>query len=80
LVKKKGIEIQLSRKEFELLHLLVSKPGKIFKREEILGKVWNDVFVIERTVDVHISKLREKIGESYIHTIKGVGYKFWVEE
>ena len=67
----------LPRKEFELLSLLASKPGKVFKREDILDRVWgNDVVVGGRTIDVHISKLREKIGEQKFKTIKGVGYKF----
>lgn len=70
-------EINLPRKEFELLSLLVSKPGKVFKREEILDQVWgNDVIVGGRTIDVHIRKLREKIGDDKFITIKGVGYKF----
>ncbi|MCO6479054.1 MAG: response regulator transcription factor [Phaeodactylibacter sp.] len=74
----KGDEvIELAKKEFELLHLLVSKPGKVFSREEIFNKVWGtDVIVGNRTIDVHIRKLREKIGEDYIKTIKGIGYKF----
>jgi two-component system alkaline phosphatase synthesis response regulator PhoP len=72
-------EIVLPRKEFELFHLLASKPGKVFKREEILDKVWgNDVIVGGRTIDVHIRKLREKIGDDFFKTIKGVGYKFEV--
>lgn len=70
-------EKNLAKKEFELLMLLVSKPNKVFKREEILNKVWGrDVIVGDRTIDVHILKLREKIGKSYIKTLKGVGYKF----
>lgn len=70
-------KVQLAKKEFELLLLLVSKPGKVFTREEILSKVWGaDVIVVNRTIDVHIRKLREKIGENFIKTIKGVGYKF----
>ena len=70
-------EIVLPRKEFELFYLLASKPGKVFKREEILDKVWgNEVIVGGRTIDVHIRKLREKIGEELFKTIKGVGYKF----
>ena len=73
----KGIEIVLPRKEFELLSLLASKPGKVFKRDEILDKVWgNEVVVGGRTIDVHIRKLREKIGDDLFKTIKGVGYKF----
>lgn len=70
-------DVGLAKKEFELLALLSSKPGKVFKRNEILTKVWgNDVIVGDRTIDVHIRKLREKIGEDYIFTMKGVGYKF----
>jgi two-component system alkaline phosphatase synthesis response regulator PhoP len=73
----KGKEIILPRKEFELLSLLASKPGKVFKREDILDKVWgNEVVVGGRTIDVHIRKLREKIGDDYFKTVKGVGYKF----
>ncbi len=74
----KGDEvIELAKKEFELLYLLVSKPGKVFSREEIFNKVWGtDVIVGNRTIDVHIRKLREKIGDHYIKTIKGIGYKF----
>ena len=70
-------EIILPRKEFELLSLLSSKPGKVFKREEILDNVWgNEVIVGGRTIDVHIRKLREKIGDESFKTVKGVGYKF----
>lgn len=77
LVIKDNIEITLPRKEFELIYLLASKPGKVFTREEILIKIWGyDVVVGDRTIDVHIRKLREKIGEDYIRTVKGVGYKF----
>ena len=77
IVIKSGKEINLPRKEFELLGLLVSKPGRVFKREEILNKVWgNDTIVGDRTIDVHIRKLREKIGEDLFKTIKGIGYKF----
>ncbi len=73
----KGEELVLPRKEFELLSLLTSKPGKVFKREEILDKVWgNEVVVGGRTIDVHIRKLREKIGDKSFKTVKGVGYKF----
>jgi two-component system alkaline phosphatase synthesis response regulator PhoP len=73
---KDGEEIILPKKEFELLYLLASKPGKVFKRDEILSKVWgDDVVVGGRTIDVHIRKLREKIGEELFKTIKGVGYK-----
>ncbi|WP_242133742.1 response regulator transcription factor [Aestuariivivens marinum] len=72
-----GEEIILPRKEFELLSLLTSKPGKVFKRDEILDKVWgNEVIVGGRTIDVHIRKLREKIGDDSFKTVKGVGYKF----
>ena len=70
-------EITLPRKEFELLHMLASKPGKVLTRDEIMFKVWGTQVVVgDRTIDVHIRKLREKIGEKYIKTIKGVGYKF----
>ena len=72
-------EIILPRKEFELLSLLASKPGKVFKREDILDAVWgNEVVVGGRTIDVHIRKLREKIGDERFKTVKGVGYKFVV--
>lgn len=72
-----GTEIVLPRKEFELLSLLTSKPSKVFKREVILDKVWgNEVVVGGRTIDVHIRKLREKIGDHHFKTVKGVGYKF----
>lgn len=75
-IVKSGQEIILPRKEFELFYLLASKPGKVFKREEILDKVWgNEVVVGGRTIDVHIRKLREKIGDDFFKTIKGVGYK-----
>jgi len=74
---KDGEELTLPRKEFELLSLLASKPGKVFKREDILDKVWgNEVVVGGRTIDVHIRKLREKIGDDCFKTVKGVGYKF----
>ncbi|MCK7589152.1 response regulator transcription factor [Subsaxibacter sp. CAU 1640] len=76
-ISHKGEEIILPRKEFELLSLLATKPGKVFKREEILDKVWgNEVVVGGRTIDVHIRKLREKIGDKCFKTVKGVGYKF----
>ena len=75
-IVKDNVEIILPRKEFELFYLLASKPGKVFKREEILDKVWgNEVIVGGRTIDVHIRKLREKIGDDLFKTIKGVGYK-----
>jgi len=78
-VLKGETEMVLPKKEFELLYLLASKPGKVFNREEILDKVWgNEVVVGGRTIDVHIRKLREKIGDDYFKTIKGVGYKFEV--
>ena len=77
LVVKNKNKILLPRKEFELLFLLGSKPEKVFTREEIMNKVWGTQVVVgDRTIDVHIRKLREKIGEKYIKTIKGVGYKF----
>mgnify|MGYP001592490019 FL=1 len=77
LVYKEGNEYSLPKKEFELLALLISKPGKVFTRDVILESVWGgDVVVGDRTIDVHIRKLREKLGDHYIKTIKGVGYKF----
>lgn len=76
IIEKDGTEIFLPKKEFELFSLLFSKPGKVFTREEILAKVWGDEVVVgDRTIDVHIRKLREKLGEELIRTIKGVGYK-----
>jgi len=70
-------ELQLPKKEFELLSLLMSKPGKVFKRDEIYSHIWGDgLFVGDRTIDVHIRKLREKIGDDRIGTVKGIGYKF----
>ncbi len=76
-VKSKSKELVLPKKEFELLALLASKPGKVFTRKEILNSVWgNDVIVGDRTIDVHIRKLREKLGEDYFKTLKGIGYKF----
>lgn len=79
-VQKNKEKIILPRKEFELFALLASKPGKVFKREIILEKVWgSDVIVGGRTIDVHIRKLREKIGDDYFKTVKGVGYKFVVQ-
>ena len=72
-----GEERSLPRKEFELLYLFASKPGKVFKREHILEKVWgNEVVVGDRTIDVHIRKLREKLGDPFFKTVKGVGYTF----
>ncbi len=77
---KRGEQIiELPRKEFKLIYLLASRPGKVFTREKILREVWGtDVIVNDRTIDVHIRKLREKIGNKYIKTIKGIGYKFEV--
>jgi len=76
-IERDGIEIRLPRKEFEILYLLATKPGKVFKREEIFDKVWgDDVIVGGRTIDVHVRKLRRKLGRDYIVTVKGVGYKF----
>lgn len=76
-VKYKGEEITLAKKEFELLYLLASKPGRVFLRNEILNQVWgNDVIVGDRTIDVHIRKIRQKLGVDCITTVKGVGYKF----
>jgi len=77
----KGEKMSFPRKEFELLRLLASQPEKVFKREKIMEAVWgNDVVVGDRTIDVHIRKLREKMGNSYFKTIKGVGYKFVINE
>jgi two-component system alkaline phosphatase synthesis response regulator PhoP len=77
LVYYKGSPVDLARKEFELLILLASKPGRVFYRNEILSRVWgDDVFVGDRTIDVHIRKIRSKLGDEIIRTIKGVGYKF----
>jgi two-component system alkaline phosphatase synthesis response regulator PhoP len=76
-VSKDGARISLPRKEFELLALLMSKPGKVFTREIILSTVWGEEVVVgDRTIDVHIRKLREKLGSNFIKTIKGVGYKY----
>ena len=80
-VIKDGEKLSLPRKEFELFSLLASKPGKVFKRDDILDSVWgNEVIVGGRTIDVHIRKLREKIGDDYFKTVKGVGYKFVLNE
>ena len=77
MVKHQGVEIILPRKEFELFALLASKPGRVFLRHEILEKVWgNEVIVGDRTIDVHVRKIRQKLNADYIHTVKGVGYKF----
>ncbi len=76
-VTYKGLEILLAKKEFELLSLLASKPGRVFLRNEILQRVWGtDVIVGDRTIDVHIRKIRQKVGVDLITTVKGVGYKF----
>ncbi len=76
LVYKAGEEITLPRKEFEILLLLANKPGRVYSRDEILENVWDDNIIVgDRTIDVHVRKLREKIGDNYIKTVKGVGYK-----
>lgn len=78
-VKVQGREVSLPKKEFELLFFLAQNPNKVFSREDLLHNIWgSDVYVLARTVDVHIRKVREKIGEDYITTVKGVGYKFGV--
>ena len=75
-VKIKGNNINLARKEFDLLKLLINQPGKVYTREEILNDVWgNDIHVVDRTIDVHINRLRDKLGQKFIETIKGIGYK-----
>lgn len=80
-VNHKGQQLVLPRKEFELLSFLASTPNKVFTRDELLQNIWgSDVFVLARTVDVHVRKVREKIGEQYISTVKGVGYKFDARE
>jgi two-component system alkaline phosphatase synthesis response regulator PhoP len=77
IVIKNGSEMTLPKKEFELLALLISAPKKVFTREKILSSVWGEEVVVgDRTIDVHIRKLREKVGDQYIKTVKGVGYKF----
>jgi len=77
MVKTNGANLLLPKKEFELLELLASRPGKVYTRDQILTIVWgNETIVGERTIDVHIRKLREKLGDDYIRTIKGVGYTF----
>ncbi len=76
-VIKKGKEITFPRKEFELLSLLISRPEKVFTREEIFSAIWGDNIIVgDRTIDVHIRKLREKLGMKYIITVKGIGYKY----
>jgi two-component system, OmpR family, alkaline phosphatase synthesis response regulator PhoP len=80
-VTNNGNPLVMPKKEFELLYFLAKHPDKVFNRDELLEKVWGvDVYVVERTVDVHIRKLREKIPEHYIKTLKGVGYMFSIEE
>jgi two-component system, OmpR family, alkaline phosphatase synthesis response regulator PhoP len=80
-VMSNGVHLVMPKKEFELLYFLAKHPNKVFNRDELLEKVWGvDVYVVERTVDVHIRKLREKIPEYYIKTLKGVGYMFSIEE
>ena len=77
IVEYKGNQIILAKKEFELLYLLASKPGRVFLRNEILSQIWGvDVIVGDRTIDVHIRKIRQKLGVDCITTVKGVGYKF----
>lgn len=76
LVSKKGKDYVIPKKEFELLALLMSTPEKVFRRDEILRDVWGDTVIGDRTIDVHVRKLREKFGDQVIQTIKGVGYKF----
>ena len=77
IVLYKNLKVELAKKEFKLLELLASKPGKVFTRQEILENVWGlEVVVGDRTIDVHIRRLREKINDQYIKTVKGVGYKF----
>jgi two-component system alkaline phosphatase synthesis response regulator PhoP len=76
-IKIKGKEVSLPKKEFELLFFLAQNPNKVFSRDDLLQNIWgSDVYVLARTVDVHIRKVREKIGDDYITTVKGVGYKF----
>jgi len=76
-VEYNGKALQFPRKEFELLSFLASRPGRVFSRDEILENVWgNEVLVVDRTIDVHVRKIREKLDDKFIHTVKGVGYKF----
>ncbi len=76
-IKSDGVSVVLPKKEFELLYFLAQYPNKVFNRDELLQKIWGaDIYVVERTIDVHIRKVREKIGENYIKTLKGVGYMF----
>ena len=77
MVKVKDKKLVLPKKEFELLYFLAQNPDKVFSRDDLLANIWgSDVYVLARTVDVHIRKVREKIGDGYIETVKGVGYKF----
>ena len=77
IVLQEGNELQLPRKEFELLFFLASRKGKVLDRQTLLNKVWGDnIYVVDRTVDVHVRKIREKLGDHYIETVKGVGYRF----
>jgi len=76
-IEFKGKSLQFPRKEFELLSFLASRPGRVFSRDEILENVWgNEVLVVDRTIDVHVRKIREKLEDRFIYTVKGVGYKF----
>ncbi len=80
MIQKDGMTINLAKKEFELISLLITRPGKVYTREEIFKKIWgSDVIVGNRTIDVHIRKLREKLGDEYIKTVKGVGYKLEIK-
>ena len=76
IVTLEGKQVELARKEFQILELLMSAPGKVFSRQEIFRKIWDtEVIVGERTIDVHVRRIREKVGDNYIKTLKGVGYK-----
>jgi two-component system, OmpR family, alkaline phosphatase synthesis response regulator PhoP len=77
IVIRNGVEHHLPKKEFELLYFLASRKGKVLDRQTLLNEVWgNNIYVIDRTIDVHIRKIREKLGDNYIETVKGVGYRF----
>lgn len=80
IVRKGGGSISLTRREFELLFHLASHPGKLFNRQQLLDSIWGNVHITDRTVDVHVRKLREKLGDGLIQTVKGVGYKFISDE
>lgn len=80
IVRKLGKNVSLTRREFELLFHLASHPGKLYNRQQLLDGIWGNVHITDRTVDVHVRKLREKLGDKLIQTVKGVGYKFAVEE